>query len=100
MSGVFTYDTDGTRIPFDPQTVRPTGCILCGRRRIAVVGIFIPATDDMRAVVLKLRRHPIQSTTKWSGIVYGLCRRCMQYPDAADRVEMALEAAAQKVVLQ
>jgi hypothetical protein len=71
MSGVFTYTEDGSRVAFDPATMRVAGCLLCGRR-IAVVGIFIPTTEVMRAVVRRLRKHPAreQSTACLS---YGLC---------------------------
>ena len=53
----------------------------------------------MIAVVLKLRWHAQPSRTT-SGIAYGLCSRCFKYEDAPDRVEAALTAAAERVVIQ
>jgi hypothetical protein len=98
---VFAYAEDGGRIPFDPLTTGAhlAGCILCGRRRIATVGIFVPATDAMRAVVLCLRRHAVPERSTGC-IAYGLCRRCMKHVGATDHVEAALVAAAGKVTVQ
>lgn len=98
---VFTYATDGKRIPFDPIKMgrNCAGCILCGGRRIAMVGLFVPATDAMRAVVLRLRRHAPRARST-AGLAYGLCRSCAAYADATDRVEAALEAAAERIVVQ
>jgi hypothetical protein len=97
---IWSY-ADGSRIPFDPLTTGAhlAGCILCGRRRIATVGIFVPATDAMRAVVLSLRRHAVPECSTGC-VAYGLCTRCLKHADATDRVEAALAAAAQKVTVQ
>jgi hypothetical protein len=98
---IFSYIEDGGRTPFDPLTMGAhlAGCILCARRHIATVGIFVPTTDAMRAVVLRLRRHP-QRAQSTACIAYALCARCMKHADATDRVEAALVAAAERVVVQ
>jgi hypothetical protein len=96
----FTYEGDG-RVPFDPTITarRLDGCLLCHGRSIAIVGVFIPATDEMRAVLLRLRRHA-QPTKSTSALTYGLCADCVDLDDVTARVECAIEAAAAKVVLQ
>lgn len=97
---IFSYIEDGGRTPFNPLETGShlAGCLLCGRR-VKAVGIFVPMTDAMRAVVLRLRRHaqPARST---ACIAYGLCTRCMKHADATDRVESALVAAAERVTVQ
>jgi hypothetical protein len=97
---VFGYPAAGGRQPFDPLTTGAhlAGCILCGRR-IAAVGVFIPTTDEMHAVVMRLREHPIPPRST-SCISYGLCRRHLAQPDVTERVETALAEAADKVRVQ
>jgi hypothetical protein len=97
----FTYTADGSRVPFDPTATGAhlAGCLLCGRR-VKAVGLFIPLTDAMHAVVLRLRQHPVPASSRASGIAYGLCSRCVKRADATDRVEAALVAAAAKVTVQ
>ncbi len=92
------YDDDGRRVPFDPLRVarRIPGCLLCGRR-VAAVGIFCRLTAEMRAVVMRLRAHPVLPRTS-SCISYGLCRRHLARPNVTDRVEAALALAAARVV--
>lgn len=95
---IFTYAEDGERTPFDPLTMQFGGCLLCGGRP-RDVGIFVPTNATMRAVVMKLRRHaqPAHST---ACLAYGICARCGERADVTDRVEMALVAAAARVVIQ
>jgi hypothetical protein len=96
---MFTYADDGRREPFDPLTAGAhlQGCVLCGRR-VETVGIFIPQSPEMEAVVLVLRRHvpPAQST---AGLVYGLCRKHSRQ-EVTTRVEAVLVATAGKVTVQ
>lgn len=96
---IFSYATDGRREPFDPTRMGQhlDGCVLCGRR-IAMVGIFVPATDAMRAAVLTLRRHAIRPNST-ACVSYGLCHRHARQ-DVTGRVEAALVAAAGRVVVQ
>jgi hypothetical protein len=97
---MMTYGADGVREPFDPLTTGAhlAGCILCGRR-IAVVAVFVPTTNAMRAIVTRLREHPVPPRSS-ACVAYGLCTRCLKHADVADRVEAALVAAAEKVVVQ
>jgi hypothetical protein len=96
---IFTYTDAGDREPFDPQATGAhlQGCILCGRR-VASVGIFIPQTPEMQAVVLVLRQHeaPRDST---AGLVYGLCRKHGRQ-DVSTRVKAVLVATSRKVTVQ
>jgi hypothetical protein len=94
----FTYRSDGTRERFNPMTFQPGGCCLCGGR-VETVGLFVPATAEMLAVVLRLRRRPTRPNST-PGIAYGLCDSCAAHPDVLDYVERALAAAAAGVVLQ
>lgn len=91
---------NGERVPLDPLRIsrRIPGCILCGHR-IAAVRIFLPQTDAMRAVVTRLREHPVRVRSS-SGIAYGLCGRHLAQSDVTDRVESALVTAAAKVTVQ
>ena len=95
----FTY-AGSERVAFAPETVaaQMAGCVLCGDPS-AFVGVFVPTTDVMRAVILRLRTHAIPERST-PAIAYGLCRRCGAYEDAPDRVEDALRAAAARVVAQ
>jgi hypothetical protein len=97
---IFAYIEDGGRTPFDPLTMGAhlKGCILCGRR-VNAVGLFLPLTDDMRAVVMRLRRHP-QRAQSTACIAYALCARCVDLADVTTRVEAALVAAAERVTVQ
>jgi hypothetical protein len=97
----WTYADDGSRHVFDPQitSARLDGCLLCGRRRIASVGIFVPATDEMRVVVLRLRQHALKERST-GALAYGLCAACVEDEDVIARVEQAIEAAAAKVIVQ
>jgi hypothetical protein len=97
----FTYDADGSRVPFDPNLTgrQLAGCFLCGRR-VVMVGVFMPTTDDMRAVVLRLRQHSVPARTT-SAFAYGLCHQHAADIDAtSEQVEAALVAAAAHVVTQ
>lgn len=95
---VFSYAENGGRIQFDPLTTGAhlAGCCLCGRR-IAAVGIFVPTTEAMRAIVMRLREHPVPPRST-SCISYGLCRRHLAQPDVTNRVETALVAAAEQAL--
>jgi hypothetical protein len=97
--GAYTYADDGSRVPFDPQTADLAGCLLCSRRRIAMIGVFVPATDQMRSVVLRLRQHPSRASST-ACLAYGLCRDCAGRASVLDEVEAAIEAAAERVTLQ
>ena len=70
---VFTYAEDGERTPFNPfkMGAQLAGCLLCGGR-VTAVGVFIPSTDDMRTVVLRLRQHPVPPHTT-PCVAYGVC---------------------------
>ncbi|MGB2714173.1 MAG: hypothetical protein WBC51_08350 [Vicinamibacterales bacterium] len=96
---VWTYAADGSRTLFDfePSTIR--GCCLCGDRRVEHVGLFVPATDEMHAIILKLRQHPARPNST-PCVAYGLCGRCGDRADRFDRVEAALATAAARVVVQ
>jgi hypothetical protein len=96
---ICAYGVDGPHQPFDPAITRAqlAGCLLCCDPYITVVGVFVPDTAEMLAVVLRLRQHPIRGT---SALAYGLCRRCMRYVDVTDRVEAAIVAAASRVTIQ
>lgn len=95
---IFTYAEDGDRVPFNPLAMRFAGCLLCGGRARAVA-IFVPTTEAMHAVVLRLRQHA-QPAHGTACLAYGLCARCSERADLFARVERALEAAAAKVVVQ
>ena len=97
---MFTYADDGRREPVDPSRMGPhmAGCLLCGPRA-TTVGIFIPTTDAMLAVVLRLRQHPVRARST-ACIAYGLCQGHVGGADVTDRVERTLIAAAEKVVVQ
>jgi hypothetical protein len=96
----FTYTADGSRVPFNPATTHAqlVGCLLCGAP-VAMVGVFIPATDEMRAVVMRLRMHATRPRST-PCMAYGLCDRHVAEDDVTRRVESALIAAAEQVVLQ
>jgi hypothetical protein len=98
---VYTYSATGDRVPFDPLTTgaQLAGCVLCGRRPIKAVGLFVPDTDAMRAAVLRLRQYPTRARSS-SAIAYGLCARHFDEPGVTDRVEAALVAGADRVVVQ
>ncbi len=95
-----TYAADGARAPFDPAIVGADldGCLLCGAAH-SIVGVFVPQTDEMRIVVLRLRRYmpPRHSTP---ALAYALCGACYGQADVTDHVEAALIDAAARVVTQ
>jgi hypothetical protein len=97
---VFTYTEDGERTPFDPLTVAAqlAGCLLCGRPHVAMVGVFVPETAAMRAVVMRLRRRAPREHSD-AAVAYGLCRKHARR-DVTARVETVLTAMAGNVTVQ
>jgi hypothetical protein len=93
----WTYAADGRREPFDPERVGPhvKRCLLCGRRSVRI-GIFVPSTPEMRAVVVRLRGFAAPAGSVAS-LAYGICARHSGHPETPERVEDAFVAAAQKV---
>ena len=96
---IWTYSGDGRREPFDPANLHFAGCILCGDPRIAGVGMFVPATDEMRLAVLPIRRRP-PSAGMTGGLAYGLCHACADDPDFCENVEAVILAAAGRATVQ
>ena len=92
--------TEDSRVPFDPTLMRSclAGCLLCGGS-VAVVGIFIPWTDEMRCAVLRLRTRAVVPGSVPS-LAYGLCRDHAADLSAPDQVEAAIVTAAAKVAVQ
>lgn len=97
----FSYlKDDGRRTPFDPVTTgaHVAVCLFCSQPS-AAVGVFVPRTDEMRAVVIRLRRHPIRPGSE-PCLAYGVCRFHLAQADVAERAESALIAAAEGIALQ
>jgi hypothetical protein len=95
---IWTYSGDGLREPLDLKTLAIDGCCLCGHPT-RNIGLFVPSNDEMIAVVLKLRRHPMRPNST-PCLAYGLCALCGDLADVFERVERRLEAAARRVVVQ
>jgi hypothetical protein len=97
---MFTYDSDGNRLPFDPDIVRDglAGCLLCGCRSIRVIGVFCPQTAEMRHAILMLRQHPVVPG-RTAATSYGLCAEHAVDPDL-DWIERVILTAASRVRLQ
>jgi hypothetical protein len=100
MPRIKSFARDGSSVPFDPAEVAVdlAGCMLCGGP-IAVVGVFHPQTAEMQTAVLRLRTHVIAPGLT-PALAYGLCRHDAEDPEAPDRVEAAILAAAQRVTAQ
>lgn len=75
------------------------GCILCHRRPIVSVGLFIPVNDAAYNAVMRLRDQPIRDGhTPTLG--YGLCRKHARHLErSAQQVEARIFAAAEQAVV-
>jgi hypothetical protein len=94
---IWTYTDDGRREPFDPTRLRFLGCVLCGDPQVTTVGMFRPATDEMRLAVLLVRHRPPAEGME-GGLAYGVCSDCADDPDVCERVERAIFAASKRTV--
>jgi hypothetical protein len=73
---IYTYlPGRAERVPFDPEQVAFGGrCAICGDRRVRSVGVFTPATPELRHAVLVLRSHPLREGPV-AALSYALCKR-------------------------
>jgi hypothetical protein len=73
---IYTYlPGRAERVPFDPEQVAFGGrCAICGDRRVRSVGVFTPATRELRHAVLVLRSHPLREGSV-AALSYALCKR-------------------------
>jgi hypothetical protein len=69
---IYTY-LPGRAERFDPEHVAFGGrCAVCGDRRLRSVGVFAPATPELRHAVLVLRSHRQGAVAALS---YALCKK-------------------------
>lgn len=95
-----SYNATGQRVPFDPAQKQAdlAGCLLCGRRPIALLGLAMPNTPEAAAIFLRLRQHPLPARST-PGLAYGLCATHADDPDF-DRIDATIWAAAARVRVQ
>ena len=99
--GMWTYTTDGRRAPFDPRSSAVVRrCVLCGGLPVVMTGVCIPQGEEGKALIMRLRQHPVPAGTS-ALLAYGLCaRHCPPSDDIAEQVEARLQVIADQVVLQ
>jgi hypothetical protein len=93
-----TYDQHGELRRLDPCAMKKrTCCILCGAP-VVMIGVAIPNTPEMVAVIMRIRTHAVTSDMT-PAMAYGLCADHAIEPDL-DQINAVICEMAERVIVQ